>query len=354
MSEVQDRSPLMSEVQDRTIGNDDVLTAQHWRLSRALTIPLWLVIGALAVVLLMRLIAWDTLQLFAVLDSLTFVIFLPALPIAILAAVGRRFVLAITASVVMLVQIVIVYPEFASAQPVPGWAVHGPSFRLLDANVFYDNPSMAGYALQVRHVRPDVLTMEEARPTDVAQLKAAGALDGLPYQFEVYGFDPFIFFVASRYPLTGTRVLRLGEHPLMVQTTLKLPSGPQTLWVLHTIAPLPISFDQWKRQISFVDQQVRSRGAAGLLLVGDFNSTWGNQGFRDILASGLTDAAAARGKPLAMTWSQTMSPLPPLVRVDHVLTGPDVVAAQIGTVPGPGSDHRALLATIAVRPGHSA
>jgi endonuclease/exonuclease/phosphatase (EEP) superfamily protein YafD len=344
----------MSEVQDRMIGVEDAPTAERRRLPQALTIVLWLVIGALAVILLMRFIAWDALQPFALLDSLTLVIFLPALPIAIIAAVGRRFALAIAASVVMLLQIAIVYPEFAAAQAVPGWAAHAPTFRLLDANVYYDNPSMAGYAAQIRHVHPDVLTMEESRPSDVAQLKAAGALDGLPYQFEVYGFDPFIFFIASRYPLTGTRVLRLGEHPLMVETTLRLPSGPQTMWVLHTIAPLPISFDQWKRQIAFVDQQVRSRGTAGLLLLGDFNSTWGNQGFRDILASGLADAAAARGEPLAMTWSQLMSPLPPLVRVDHVLTGPNLTAAQITTIPGPGSDHRALVATIAVRQVHSA
>jgi len=64
----------------------------------------------------------------------------------------------------------------------------------------------------------------------------------------------------------------------------------------------------------------------------------------------MTDAAAARGEALAMTWSQTMAPLPPLVRIDHVLTGSGVAAVRLSTTDGPGSDHRALLATIAVRP----
>ena len=67
-----------------------------------------------------------------------------------------------------------------------------------------------------------------------------------------------------------------------------------------------------------------------------------------ILSTGLTDAAAARGDALAMTWSQLTAPLPPLIRIDHVLYGPGVVVTAIRTQPGPGSDHRALLATVAV------
>ncbi len=49
-----------------------------------------------------------------------------------------------------------------------------------------------------------------------------------------------------------------------------------------------------------------------------------------------------------MTWSQLTAPLPPLIRIDHVLYGPGLVVTAIRTQPGPGSDHRALLATVAV------
>jgi len=50
-----------------------------------------------------------------------------------------------------------------------------------------------------------------------------------------------------------------------------------------------------------------------------------------------------------MTWSQTKHPFPPLVRIDHVLTGPGVTATKIQTGDGPGSDHRDLMATVAFR-----
>jgi endonuclease/exonuclease/phosphatase family metal-dependent hydrolase len=40
--------------------------------------------------------------------------------------------------------------------------------------------------------------------------------------------------------------------------------------------------------------------------------------------------------------------LPPLLRIDHILTGPGIVVSSIDTEPGPGSDHRALLARVAL------
>jgi len=42
--------------------------------------------------------------------------------------------------------------------------------------------------------------------------------------------------------------------------------------------------------------------------------------------------------------------VPPFVRIDHVLTGTGLAVTQITAKPGFGSDHRYLLATVAVRP----
>lgn len=118
--------------------------------------------------------------------------------------------------------------------------------------------------------------------------------------------------------------------------------------MVHTVAPLPSSFSQWKGQLALIDRAMRARGPAGLLMVGDFNATWGSKGFRQLLDAGMTDGAAARGRAFDMTWSQTKPVVPPLVRIDHVLTGPGVAVTAIRTGPGPGSDHRDLVATVAV------
>jgi len=109
---------------------------------------------------------------------------------------------------------------------------------------------------------------------------------------------------------------------------------------------------QWNDELDGVERMLRTDHPRPLLVAGDFNATWGNRGFRAILSTGLTDGAAARGQDFDMTWSQSMTPLPPLVRIDHVLTGPGVVVTAIHTEPGPGSDHRALAATVAVLGGN--
>ena len=172
---------------------------------------------------------------------------------------------------------------------------------------------------------------------------------GLPYVFEVSRYDSRAFFIASKYRLSGSTVVYYDGLPLIVETTIHLPSGAQPLWVVHTAAPVHDSFAEWQNDAAFIARSVKDRGPQNLLLVGDFNSTWGNKGFRSILDEGMTDGAAARGQALDMTWSQLLHPLPPFVRIDHVLTGPGVAVTTIRTDDGVGSDHRDVLATVAFK-----
>jgi endonuclease/exonuclease/phosphatase (EEP) superfamily protein YafD len=95
-------------------------------------------------------------------------------------------------------------------------------------------------------------------------------------------------------------------------------------------------------------RDIHSTGTDHMLVVGDFNSSWDNRRFLAILHEGLTDGAAARGDALAMTWPNDAI-VPPLVRIDHVLTGAHVAVTSIRTKAGYGSDHRYLLATVAVQ-----
>ncbi len=321
------------------------------RLPLWITVVLWIVVAPLSVVAFMRVVAWDRFDVFALANTLTAFIYLPAWIVAAVALVGRRFVLAGVALVVVVLQVVFVLPELTAAQSPPAWVASAPSFRLMDGNVYDENPTMAGYATQITQTRPQVLTLEEAIPTDVTQLQKAGALAGLPYRIQIKRYDPRAFLVASAYPLIHTNVVYFEGLPLIVQTTVALPSGDQALWVVHTVAPLPSSFDEWRSELGYIASLVRARGSAGLLVVGDFNATWGNKGFRTILDTGMTDGAAARGRAFDMTWSQIEKPVPPVVRIDHVLTGAGVAVTSIASGPGPGSDHRDLHAVIAVRPG---
>ena len=318
------------------------------RLPLWLTVVLWVIVAALLVAVAMRIFAWDRFEPFAIVNDLTLFVYLPAWIVAVVALVGRRFALAAAALVVVVAQVVLLLPEWTAAGPVPSWAADAPTIRLFDANVYFNNSSMSGYADEIKSYRPQLVTMEEAVPPLVNELRSDGGLAGLPNTVQIKQYDPFAFLIASKYPLTDVHVVTLYGLPLIVQTTIQLPSGPQALWVVHTIAPVHGSFStgraNWPRSTGWCGPGARP----GLLLVGDFNATWGSRGFRTILDGGMADGAAARGHPLQMTWSQIEHPLPPFVRIDHVLTGPGVAVTQISTGPGPGSDHRDVRATVAV------
>ena len=116
----------------------------------------------LALLALLRVVAWDDLEPLAVLNAGTVVLYLPAWVVAVVALVGRRFVLAGAALLVVLAQILFLLPELTATEPLPSWAATAPSIRLFDANVYDDNPSMAGYAAQIKAYQPQLLTMEEA------------------------------------------------------------------------------------------------------------------------------------------------------------------------------------------------
>jgi endonuclease/exonuclease/phosphatase (EEP) superfamily protein YafD len=307
----------------------------------------WAIVAVLGSVVVARAVAWDRWRWFADLDAAIEVLFLPAWLVLLGALLGRRWWMVGAAACICAAQVVYVAPEILASTPVPAAAAHEPTVRLFDANVYQNNHSMAGYVRQLRSFRPDILTMEESLPGDWGQLDRAGVLATLPHQFKIQSSTSRGFIVASRYPLGRITVSYVDGLAYLIRTTVALPGRTVDLWVVHTTAPVNPDWNQWNLELDGVYEQLVRYHPRPLLMVGDFNASWGNRGFRAILSTGLTDAAAARGQPFAFTWSQLLPVLPPLVRIDHVITGGDLTVTTIGTHSGPGSEHRDLTATVA-------
>jgi endonuclease/exonuclease/phosphatase (EEP) superfamily protein YafD len=309
----------------------------------------WLIVAALASVVVARAVAWDRWHIFAQLDAAIEVLFLPAWLVLIGALFKKRWFLAGAGALICVAQVVYVAPEVLASHPLPAAVRSEPTYRLFDANVYNRNHSMVGYIRQLRSYRPDIVTLEETYPGDWGQLHAAGVLNRLPYQFTLQCCGSRGFLLASRYPLRHVRVSSVNGLAYLIRTTLVLPRRPIDLWVVHTTAPVNPDWNDWNLELDGVYAQLEKDRPRPLLMDGDFNATWGNRGFRAILSTGLTDAAAARGQPFAFTWSQLLDHLPPLIRIDHVLTGGnDVTVTSIATHDGPGSEHRDITATVAI------
>lgn len=321
--------------------------------ARALVALGWAVTVVLAFFALMRVVAWDAIEAFAIVNALTAIVYLPAWIVAISAAVGRRWLLAGGAVVVVAAQFAYELPELLYARPIPSWAQHASTIRLLDANVDKSEQFRFGYGPAITRYRPDVVTLEEFTPGSLRHLLRTGSVAVFPYRCVEPRYGAIGFLIASRIPMTECRVHSVMWNdkptPYMVSATLHTRDGPVQLRVVHTLAPLPSSWSEWVAALKAIDSTVRVAGREAMLMVGDFNATWNNQGFATLLSYGLSDAAAARARAFEMTWPSGAI-VPSFVRIDHVLTGSSLAVTKIDTYSGFGSDHRYLTASVAVHP----
>jgi endonuclease/exonuclease/phosphatase (EEP) superfamily protein YafD len=312
----------------------------------------WVVVGLLGLVALFRLVAWDSIEPLIVLNALTIVVYVPAWFVAIGALIGRRWWLAGAAIAIVAAQVAFVAPEFLAATPVPVWSRDAPKVRLFDANVDKSLTFETGWVRAIEQDRADVVTLEEFTPPAMQDIVVTGVLRNYPYRCVAPTYGATGFLIASRLRLTGCRVLTVPwngqETPYMVEATLWTPAGPVDLRVVHTLAPFPAYWREWSSALAAIDGSVDAHSDSHVLMVGDFNATWGNKGFVALVHSGLTDGAAARGKAIDMTWPNG-AVVPPFVRIDHVLTGDGLAVTGIAARPGFGTDHRYLVATVAVR-----
>ncbi len=303
-------------------------------------VPLLAVAGA-------RVVAWDARAVLVALNALTPVLFLPAWVVAGAAGATRRWALLGAAAVLAVANVAFVLPELAARDPLPEIPPGTFHVRLFSANVYNGNPDPADYAEEIRRSGADVVYLQEATQTFLAVLDERGAIAELPHRVLVTRTDPFAAVVASRWPLLDQDVVELDGRPILVRATVDVGGIPLRLFSVHVVAPFGGTREAWARELRAVGDAVRAEPGP-VLVAGDFNATWGNREFRRLLDAGLTDAAAARGRPFQMTWPRDRRLVPPLARIDHVLTTAGLTVTALSAGRGPGSDHRPLTAVIAL------
>ncbi len=316
----------------------------RWRL---LEVAGWAAILPLLAVAGARVVAWDAHAVLVGLNAVTPLLFLPAWMVAVAAGLTRRWALLAGAAVVVLAHVALLAPELAAREPLPDIPRASFHVRLLSANVYASNEEPARYAEEIRASGADIVFLQEATPTFLDALDRSGAIAELPHRIVVTRTDPFAAVVASRWPLLDQDVVELDRRPILVRATVDIRGVPVRLYSVHVVAPFGGNRPAWTRELGAVADAVRAEPGP-VLVAGDFNATWGNRPFRRLLDAGLTDGAAARGRPFQMTWPRDRRLVPPVARIDHVLTTAGLTVTAIWTGPGRGSDHRPVMAVIAL------
>ncbi|MGU3497950.1 endonuclease/exonuclease/phosphatase family protein [Mycobacterium sp. C31M] len=157
----------------------------------------------------------------------------------------------------------------------------------------------------------------------------------------------------SRYPLSRLPPSKYGNHFMTARVRIPGLQHDPLISSVHLMSPIAggrNTFDGWETSITaakaeFIDYAQKA-GSAAVIIAGDFNSTIDMRQFRDLLRIGYQDAARQTGVGFTPSYSPNRF-IPSLIAIDHVLTR-NATATSIHTVTVPGSDHRALVATIAI------
>jgi endonuclease/exonuclease/phosphatase (EEP) superfamily protein YafD len=197
----------------------------------------------------------------------------------------------------------------------------------------------------------DVLAVQELTFDEVDRLSKAGLDKIFPYRVLRPHTVASGAGLYSRFPIHSAT--SIGKFEMAFFTArIEMPSVAvdPTMVVAHLSGPWPQPIDQWDEDMRLLPPTMadiaKKAGSGAVIVAGDFNSTIDMQPFRQLLQDGYQDAAEQAGAGMTRSYPAD-STIPPLLGIDHILIR-DCTASSATTVPLPGSDHRALLATLQI------
>lgn len=193
----------------------------------------------------------------------------------------------------------------------------------------------------------DILGIQEIRPetaNEVAQTMGAEFLFIADCQCSAAGTEVAL---VSRYPILSASTNADGLFGTVIRSEIDTPDGMLVVYVLHV--PPPESRWAYERRNYLIDNLASSlaKETGEYVVMGDFNTVAYSPVFRSLIED--TNATAVLDGLLpSCTWYGFGRAF--CLRIDHILTGGQMVTSSV-LVDGPqGSDHRALSATVQLPP----
>lgn len=216
------------------------------------------------------------------------------------------------------------------------------TLTVLSANVELGGADPDALIALVDRYRPDLLSVQELTPSFASRLRGDGIDRRLPHSVLIARPKGHGAGLYARFPLTA---LRHQTHFLfrMPRAVIVLPDGRHLRVVAVHPQPPNMSVGRWEEALESLPTP-----GSGIpwVLAGDFNATFDQAEFRDLVDRGYRDAGAATGEGLEPTWpSQQVFPWG-LMTIDHVLADQRLGVAEYGVDALPGSDHRAIHAEL--------
>ena len=313
-----------------------------------------LVIVPLLMAIFARLIRPDSNIIFIWLNSYTFWIYLPAYPVAVFAVIFRRWLLLAPALLVCAFHLWWVLPDYSGASDIPADAQQAPRLRLVSANILFGNTRLPELARSLTTQDPDVLFLQEYERGFAAHLESAGLVHELPHFREAFapGWRTGIA-VYSRYPLENLEVFFVTNRPV-IRADITVDGQAVRVFNIHSISPggrwvVNPWNDGWRDYIAIFEAE-----EAPFVVAGDFNMTQHHNWYGELKDIGLKNCHEERGRGSATTWpygdGRMLYRLLPPIRIDHVFVSESVTCMSIAEGDAIGTDHRPVIATLAILP----
>ena len=286
---------------------------------------------------------WAMVTAFSDFGLVAYLVALPALIAALLSRFGvTRVVVLAVALVLAVLHASWIVPRFiADTGPVAG----PERITVLAQNLLFGDADPR--AVVENAATADVLVLVEMTEPAVARLTQAGIESRFPYAAggPLPQSGPTGTRIYSRLPILESRMLNPagGNHNWLVRVDAGA-FGPLTVVAAHPTRPV-IGGTRWLREQENLRTHLpRER----TVVTGDLNAVNSHLPLRRLAAEGLRGADEIVGVGWQPTFP-TNREIPPLITIDHILLSPDLTATAFRTVAVPGSDHRGVLATVALR-----
>ncbi|TXK17253.1 endonuclease/exonuclease/phosphatase family protein [Homoserinibacter sp. GY 40078] len=301
----------------------------------------WIAAGGLCTVALARVWRSESVPVLIGVQGVAHWALLAAYPLVAFAVWKRRIALTVVAAGLAATQLLVMAGAVGWHGPQELPAGHVP-IRVVTSNLLVSNPHIRQLGDELAAEDADIVLLQEVTPEALAELEGSALWTDYPYrasdpQPEFHGSATF-----SRFPIVQSGPIDVGGSPMLL-TDLQTPAGPLRVVNVHTVAPLGTAeAATWAGQFPQLSRLVE-RSPSPIVLGGDFNATRDHAPLDRLLDADVRDAFDVAGSGLGSTWPEGLGPIPPLMRLDHVIVGAGVDVARVADRASTGSDHRRLV-----------
>jgi endonuclease/exonuclease/phosphatase family metal-dependent hydrolase len=233
------------------------------------------------------------------------------------------------------------------AGPRPAAAPQGPEVSVMTVNVQFGWADPEAVVRLVEDHDVALLGVQELTPAFHRALVAEGFEDLLPHGVVDARGGASGTGLYTRHPVerVAHHVPGRHEHPTGLVAVEGAP--PVQVTVVHPVPPVGgPGRAEWRSTLDALPRP--DDGGTVHMVIGDFNATVDQPTMRALLDDGYVDAAGATGRGWVATWR---FPFTPPLTIDHVLVDRDTAVEAVSVHSIPGSDHRAVVATVRLPEG---